>query len=288
MREKCFREQVFTKDRIVGQLREMGVKPGDGMVVHTSYKSIGAVEGGPDAVVDALLEAVGPRGHLMFPAFTFVLDYGLYDPATTPTNMGVINETARKRKEFYRSNFPNHSVIVAGPQAVQIAGDHISRGHLRPGDPFDRLAMMGGYVLLLGVSFRNNTTGHIGECYADLPHRRQSMEGPYETLYDKDGECGVYNLSGLPACFEGFTAVEGIMRERSHIVDGHMGSAPTKLMKGKDLIFDVVDLARRAPWALYCNDPSCGSCVKYRAIATNEYNERKRREGEGWSITARK
>ena len=193
-------------------------------------------------MIDALLEVVGSEGHIMFPAFAFHIDLGPYDPATTPTTMGILPETARKRPQFYRSDFPYNSVIVSGPCNVQLAENHVSRGHCRPGDPFDRLAMMGGYVMLLGVSFRNNTTVHIGECYADLPHRRMSTAGPYLTLTYADGKQRLHNVSGGPECSEGFGALDGIMRERNHIIDGYVGVAPVQLMKGRDVIFDTVDL----------------------------------------------
>jgi aminoglycoside 3-N-acetyltransferase len=222
-----------------------------------------------------MLEAVGPEGHIMFPAFAFHIDLGPYDPATTPTSMGIIPEMARKRPQFYRSDFPYNSVIVSGPQAAQIAEDHVSRGHCRPGDPFDRFALLGGYVMLLGVQFRNNTTVHLGECYADLPSRRMSMAGPYTTLVYADGKQRLFNASGDTQCSEAFGAVEGIMRERNHIVDGHVGIANARLMKGKDVIYDTVDLLKRAPWALYCNDPACSHCVKYRQVVMQEFLARR-------------
>jgi aminoglycoside N3'-acetyltransferase len=50
------------------------IKPGDGLFVHSSYSTIGKVLGGPDMVIDALLEAVGAEGHIMFPAFAFHID----------------------------------------------------------------------------------------------------------------------------------------------------------------------------------------------------------------------
>lgn len=274
MQEKSLREKEFTKDHIVDQLRMIGIKLGDGLVVHSAYSTIGKVMGGPDAVIDALLEAVGPGGHLLFPAFTFHVDYGPYDPATTPTTMGILPETARKRPQFYRSDFPNNSVIVAGPQAEFIAENHVSRGHCRPGDPFDRMALMRGYVLQLGVPFRNNTTVHIGEVYADLPHRRMSPQEPLRKLVYADGREAYYNASGGPSCSEGFGGLAGIMRERNHIVDGFIGVAPVQLMKGKAVIYDTVDLVKRAPWALYCNNPACNSCVKNREIVLQEYKER--------------
>jgi aminoglycoside N3'-acetyltransferase len=275
MQEKHLREKEFTKEQLVCQLKALGIKPGDGLLVHSSYSTIGKVVGGPDAVLDALLETVGAEGHIMFPAFAFHIDLGPYDSVTTPTTMGIIPETARKRPQFYRSDFPYNSVIVSGPQAVQIAENHVSRGHCRPGDPIDRFAMLGGYVMLLGVPFRNNTTVHIGECLADLPHRRMSFDGPFMTLLYANGQKILYNVSGGPGCSESFGAVEGIMRERNHIIDGYMGVAPVRLMRGKDVIFDTVDLLKRAPWALYCNNPECSHCLMYRQVVSKEFFERK-------------
>ncbi|RPJ46994.1 MAG: aminoglycoside N(3)-acetyltransferase [Chloroflexi bacterium] len=278
MQVKQLREKKFNKDQLIAQLHGMGIQTGDALVVHSAYSTIGKVAGGPDTVIDALLEAVGTDGHLMFPAFSFHIDTGPYDPATSPTTMGIIPETARKRPQFYRSDFPRNSVIVAGPRAAQIAENHVSRGHCRAGDPFDRVAMMGGWVMLLGVGFRNNTMVHIGECYADLPHRRPSLAGPYIPLDYADGRQVLYNASGGPQCSEGFAAVEGIMRERNHIIDGYVGVSPVKLMKGKDVIFDTVDLLKRAPWALYCNNPECHECAKNRQTVMQELLERKRRD----------
>jgi aminoglycoside N3'-acetyltransferase len=51
-------------------LRELGLQSGDQVVVHSSFKSIGPVEGGPVAVVEALLAVLGPSGTLVLPTFT--------------------------------------------------------------------------------------------------------------------------------------------------------------------------------------------------------------------------
>ena len=60
----------FTKDDIVEDLRNSGVNKGDHLAVALSFKSIGYVEGGPDAFIDALIEAIGPNGTIMMPTFT--------------------------------------------------------------------------------------------------------------------------------------------------------------------------------------------------------------------------
>ena len=49
---------------IAAELRSLGVRPGGVLLVHSSLSALGYVAGGPEAVVDALQEAVGPEGTL--------------------------------------------------------------------------------------------------------------------------------------------------------------------------------------------------------------------------------
>jgi aminoglycoside 3-N-acetyltransferase len=46
------------------------VRPGDTVLAHSSASSLGFVAGGTQAVVQALLDAVGPDGTLVVPAHT--------------------------------------------------------------------------------------------------------------------------------------------------------------------------------------------------------------------------
>ena len=90
-----------TKDDIAGELVGLGVPRGGLLFVHSSLSAIGEVEGGADAVVDALLEALGPEGTLVVPTFTYAdpHDYPdsidpkwIFDPATTHSGMGADHE----------------------------------------------------------------------------------------------------------------------------------------------------------------------------------------------------
>ena len=59
-----------TKADIKKALRELGLKGGDIVGVHSSLSSFGYVEGGADAVIDAILETVGPEGSVVFPTYS--------------------------------------------------------------------------------------------------------------------------------------------------------------------------------------------------------------------------
>lgn len=54
--------------KLLFQLNELGILPGDIVLVHSSLSALGFVEGGAQTVIDTLLSAVGPQGTLLMPA----------------------------------------------------------------------------------------------------------------------------------------------------------------------------------------------------------------------------
>ena len=62
-------DMPVTKQQIISDLIALGIEPGVTVMMHSSLSALGPVEGGPEAVVDALLEVIGPDGTLLVPAF---------------------------------------------------------------------------------------------------------------------------------------------------------------------------------------------------------------------------
>ncbi|HET7144004.1 MAG TPA: AAC(3) family N-acetyltransferase, partial [Anaerolineales bacterium] len=88
----------------------------DTIVVHTSYKSLGGVEGGVDAVIDVMQELVGKDGTVLFPAFNFQswTETHYFDVMETPSKMGMITEQARLRLNAKRTPHPIYSFSALG------------------------------------------------------------------------------------------------------------------------------------------------------------------------------
>ena len=60
-------------ERFAADLRTVGILPGDTVLVHSSFKSLGRVPGGIETVVQGFLHAIGPDGTLLMPALTWAL-----------------------------------------------------------------------------------------------------------------------------------------------------------------------------------------------------------------------
>ncbi len=226
-------------------LESMGIKAGDHVMVHSSLSSIGHVEGGAATVVEAFLDVLGPTGTLMVPTFTHSgCEY--FDPLVTPSLNGAITEAARARLEAVRSFHPTHALTAIGPDADELLKDDLERGALGRDCGLDRLIKKGGYVFLLGVDHKSNSSIHIGEDYAgDDRHKAISPENPKVVVFNHpdtgEEEITLTEMMGSTVAFD---RMEEVLRERGQLVEGKIGEAPCQLMKGEDVITATLDILK--------------------------------------------
>lgn len=157
--------EAINREDIVRGLRALGLGQGDIILVHSSLSRFGWVEGGVEAVVDGLLEAVGEEGTLATPSFAFSLGHipsPTLDILNTPSEMGIISESIRRRAGANRSPHLTHSISAIGNLAAGLTSEH-SRSPCDKNSPFYKLRQLKGYNLFLGVSLNSCTTLHTVE-----------------------------------------------------------------------------------------------------------------------------
>ena len=120
--------EPITVMTLVTHLAACGLGAGQTVLVHTRLSALGWVVGGAQAVIQALLQVLGPTGTVMMPTQTWKnLDpfsgvhgqvpeawwptirahWPAYDPATTPSiGMGVVAELFRTWPGVRRSHHP--------------------------------------------------------------------------------------------------------------------------------------------------------------------------------------
>jgi aminoglycoside 3-N-acetyltransferase len=173
------RQSIVSQKDIVRGLHTLGLVEGMDVLVHTSLSSFGFVQGGADAVIDALLQAVGAQGTVLVPTLTgsealSAQNPPRFDPRQTPCWTGRIPETFRRRPEAIRSLHPTHSVAAIGARARDLTvGHEYAITPCGPDSPYGRLAASGGYILLLGVTHNVNTTFHHVEESVGVPYHMQ-------------------------------------------------------------------------------------------------------------------
>jgi len=147
---------------ILKDLKGLGLMNGDVLYVHSSLKSMGFVQGGPNTVLNALIETVGSKGTLILPSFSYVgsmvetvTSGRIFNSSTTLSTIGLIPETFRKRPNVFRSIHPSHSVCAYGAKAEWITKEHHKCATtFGKGTPYWKMKALNGKVLCLGVDIR--------------------------------------------------------------------------------------------------------------------------------------
>lgn len=244
--EHCRRE-------IGAGLRALGIREGDTLLMHTSIKSFGNIEGGVNNLINALILAVGESGNLMVPALTGSAELSkdnppVFDAQKTPCWTGLFPETFRKRREAVRSLHPTHSVSVIGAGAEEIIKDHeLCETPCGKGSPYYKLAGRKGKVVCFGVDFERVTLFHTVEELAGVPYHLQP-EMVEATVIDTIGNTKKVNLYlhkyGDERCF---SRMEPILAEFGGIKKDKVLRSPTMVIDAEKLVNVTLEKLKSDP-----------------------------------------
>jgi len=161
-----------TREQVVTCLTSLGIRSGDGLLVHSAVQYLGRPQDGVGMYLDAIRAVIGPEGTVVVPTFNFAFAKGeRYDPRTTPSQgMGAFSEYVRQLPEARRTPHPMQSVAVLGRYAADLAGrDTLSA--FDPGSAFERMLELDFKLLLLGADSRATSMFHYCEQRANVPYR---------------------------------------------------------------------------------------------------------------------
>jgi aminoglycoside 3-N-acetyltransferase len=250
----------MTRDEVAAQLRELGVRAGGVLLVHTSFRAARPIEGGPPGLIAALRDAIGAAGTLVMPTMTD--GASPFDPARTPScDMGITAELFWRQPGVVRSGHPGASFAAEGPRAEEIcAPQPLSPPH-GPDSPVGRVHALGGQVLLVGVGHSESTTLHLAEALANVPY---SVEHPCVVMVD--GEPRTIPVAETDHCCRRFDQMDGWLQEAGLQREGEVGHARARLVDSKDLVEVAVRRLRADPTVFLCAATGrCGECDRARA-----------------------
>ncbi len=237
---------TVTKQDIIDGLKQLGLKAGDDVIVHSALTSFGRVEGGADTLIDALLELLTEQGTLLMPCF----GSQPLDIENTPTNLGTVPETFRKRNGVLRSRHPLSSVAAYGKRAKYYVENHEQNEcPYTEGSPYVKLAENDGYILLLGVDQDRNTTLHSVEALAKAPY----MTPKKGKWIDENGNIREKEYKYCAGPHRNFIGVDPILREKGICKTTKIGNCLVRLMKSKEVFDLLVPMVRENPF-LFLSD----------------------------------
>ena len=245
---------------LVAQLVALGVRPGAVLQVHTSFRAVRPVEGGPAGLVAALQRVIGPEGTLVMPTMTS--GESPFDRTSTPSlHMGVVAETFWRLPGVSRSGHPGASFAAAGPHAARICAEQPLEPPHGMDSPVGRVFELGGQVLLLGVEHSEDTMVHLAEDRAGVPY---GVTHP--TVVVVRGEPVLVPIRETDHCCMGFRQVDAWLGARQRL--GPVGHATARLAEAADIVSVAVEHLRRDPLVFLCPEgAACEECDLARASA---------------------
>ena len=256
---------------MVEGLRALGITHSSIVVVHSSLRSFGSVDGGAAAIAEALLAACGT---VVVPSGTWDLAGVLAPPGSERPNnaaraarswaefdaavdratafspaspidkeLGAIPEALRIGFEHVRGRHPLFSFLAVGQHAAEvIAGERLDW----PLGPIEVVEELDGDVLLLGVSHTVNTAIHLAE-------QRLGRSRFYRHAKVADGVW--MELPNIPGQSHRFDDLEPALRDFT--TRAQIGDCSARLVKVRDVLRTATEVILRDPSALLCDDGEC-------------------------------
>ena len=239
----------FTLEQIKQQLNSLDIPRGAMIIVHTSLRCVGNVEGGTEGLFDLIAEHIISReAVLCIPAHTWdkASDGAIsLDMTGDDCCLGAFSKIALS-KGGKRTENPTHSMVLFGtPERVEALAKlekDVDFPTAKTG-AYAELAN-GGYVLLVGVDQSKNTFLHSADEILGVHNRWE--KGTYNVgIKYPSGEVVMRewrmfdeshgDISHL------FPKLETAFRYHGCIKDGFIGNAPTQLCSAEGML-DVLRL----------------------------------------------
>ncbi len=258
-------KKYITKNQLINEFLELGLKKGDILNLKISLKSIGRIQNGAETVIDALLEVVGKEGTLVtdsfikpYPSYLRLLHTNEISTEKSLSYAGAITNTIIKRNDVYRASHPIQRFAAVGKHAKYLTENFTIKSE--PYGFLKEMAMMGAKNIRIGSKDKVVGVGttHVAICELRL----QQLLIPRGVYYINDkGKKEFYYAGWANGCPNGFNNLIDLYRSKKLIIsEGMVGNAEVIITSMKSTLEFEIDLFSKKPNAFLCDDPTCTFC----------------------------
>lgn len=209
-----------------GILKAFDFCKGRKVMLHANYEAFGKVEGGPETVVEAFIELTDL---ILFPTFNFHswTEGHYWDQAETPSERGIVSETARQM--LPRTLHPIYSFAVHSDD-IQLKQRYLRcRNHEAVdimGSPFAEFYRDDGLIVSIGYESLNDISASVqyAELKAKAPYRRiKEFHGIYKEAMQRPNLRSFSMFVRMPGVVTAIDPAIDIMVANGKIWKGSMG-----------------------------------------------------------------
>jgi aminoglycoside 3-N-acetyltransferase len=241
-------------------LRGLGLAEGQVVLMHGGWSPFSGFRGTPPALLDCVVRVLGDRGTLLMVSMAYAgsaheyLTQGApFDVRTTMSRMGLLTEVLRRRAGVRRSLNPVHPVLALGPRADWLVAGHDGTLFSCGEDtPFEKLARVGGKILLYDVPFLTATfLHHLEHRFQDRLPRVYHEEILEATVVDAEGvghrmKTRVFDPRTARLRDQVWLDLQEEFRRRDALRSSRLGNTRLMLLDARELIQSADALLPRA------------------------------------------
>ncbi|MGG4480269.1 AAC(3) family N-acetyltransferase [Paenibacillus illinoisensis] len=242
---------MHTQQSLLDQLHQLGIDGRGTLLVHSSMKSMGEVEGGADTVLDAFTDYM-KEGLLVLPTHTWSTinaSNPMFHVESSPCCVGILPELFRKRPGVVRSWHPTHSVAAIGQDAVEFTkDDHLYDTPCARGSAWGKLLDRKATILLVGVDLKRNTFIHGVEEWVDIPGRLTDEHEQLYTVLPDGTEISVPSRRHCGLSWsEHFWKVDEVLQRKGAMRLGKLGDAVVRVCNAAMVEEIITEMLRANP-----------------------------------------
>ena len=271
MRNPCSSDVMnqVTVQNIHEALQQLGLHD-QNVCIHSSLKSFGNLQGGPDTLLQAFLDE---GNSVLVPSFSYDFevppppgmrprqngyDYSraaefsaspskIYSPACTEISpdMGAIPRTLLTHQEHVRGNHPLNSFAAIGPHAQELIEE---QNFLDVYTPFEYMYEHGGAIVLMGVGLTRATAIHYAE-------QRAGKHLFIRWAADIQGEIQQVTVG---SCSEGFDRLDPVVAPFESRIS--VGPSEWRIYDFRTFVDTIADAIYHDPQITHCDDANCIRC----------------------------
>ncbi|MDJ0752105.1 MAG: aminoglycoside 3-N-acetyltransferase [Ardenticatenaceae bacterium] len=237
-------QPFVNKSQLIEDLKDLGLKQGDTIMVHASLRAVGPIKGKGEALVEAMMEVLNPLGTLMaYVDYYPTKDRPYFDAARSPAmpDHGVLAEIIRTWPGAARSENPGASMSAIGHRAHWICENHPVNYGYGENSPLAKLVEVNGKVLLLGSHLDHVTLLHYAEHLANLPGKKVIrradkvlIDGRVEEIIIEEFDTGDPIVEGMSDTY--FEMIMQDFIQSKGVKSGRIGHADSYLLDAKTLV----------------------------------------------------
>lgn len=235
---------MLTQQKIIEQLDYLNIPPKSTVIIHTSLRAVGSIDGGAETLLDTLIKYFCEHDSiLLVPTHTWhkLWSGGITLDMTSPeTCLGVLPTLALRDPRGTRSENPTHSVVAFGPKDrvnELLANEAYVDTPTSPSGVYAALTRSNGYIILIGVGQDKNTFIHSVDEMLGVPNRIEKAPTKV-TVKAYDGSISERDFYMFNEAVYGDTSLrfpkyEPAFRYHNIIKDGTLGDAKVQLTDAK-------------------------------------------------------